>query len=43
MNFTSSILENNREYIKNKKEYGLLKYDKTCNIDDATYFSLNTI
>ncbi len=34
--------KNNREYIKNKKEYGLLEYDKTCNIDDATYYIAST-
>ena len=30
--------ENNSKYIKNNSEYGLLEYDKTCNIDKATYY-----
>ena len=34
--------KNNRNYMKNKNEYGLLEYDKTCNIDDATYYIAST-
>jgi len=32
----------NEEYIKGKKEYGLLEYDKTCSIDDAIYYIAST-
>ena len=28
----------NYKYIKGKSEYGLLEYDKTCRIDNATYY-----
>lgn len=30
--------QENYNYIKGKSEYGLLKYDKTCNVDEARYY-----
>ncbi len=30
--------KDNYQYIKGKSEYGLLEYDKTCNIDKAIYY-----
>ena len=32
----------NYQYIKGKSEYGLLEYDKTCNIDEAIYYIAST-
>lgn len=32
----------NYKYIKGKSEYGLLEYDKTCSIDEATYYIAST-
>ena len=32
----------NYKYIKGKKEYGLLEYDKTCSIDEAIYYIAST-
>lgn len=34
--------EDNYKYIKGRSEYGLLKYDKTCNIDEAIYYIAST-
>ena len=34
--------KDNDKYIKGKKEYGLLEYDKTCSIDEATYYIAST-
>lgn len=32
----------NSKYLKGKTEYGLLEYDKTCKIDEATYYIAST-
>ncbi len=34
--------KDNYRYIKGKKEYGLLEYDKTCSIDEAIYYIAST-
>lgn len=34
--------KDNYKYIKGKKEYGLLEYDKTCSIDEAIYYIAST-
>ena len=35
---TPKFWKDNCKYIKGKSEYGLLEYDKTCSIEDATYY-----
>ena len=41
-NVAPQFWEENINHLKNKTQYGLLEYDKTCKIDEATYYIAST-
>lgn len=41
-NVAPQFWKENLNYLENKTQYGLLEYDKTCKIDEATYYIAST-
>lgn len=41
-NEAPTFWKKNCKYLEGKREYGVLEYDKTCNIDEATYYIAST-